>query len=399
MISSGRGGARYSSSSSLSSAATSSSPNSNVGVTLNSTQLLQSSHLPSSSASPAIATAIHHNAPSNSPRQHNTSSPNTISLPLSLTTIGGKTITPTNGGPQMIDISSIQALNKKSTLSSSNQTMAINLTTCDGGISPALIVAAPSGGSVNGMTPINFSSSPNITHQSGGISYTTQNSIGPHAGLQIISTNSSIKDLSGKNGFRLSEISRQEPTPSLMLSKDLSKIESTSKNDPEPPTKVIKLINGNTIALAPVMDKDNKIIGPGSTLTLQQVVGGGGLVVSQIPFLTSSGGLRVIGQAPNGLATIELSSPVTQSSGGRGMIQSTHPPVSGAQLHKLLSSSNIVTTSANSNETARLPGGAELNILPATSNGFYRNQKLAIVNNGITLKGRICFLYFIFKFV
>lgn len=76
------------------------------------------------------------------------------------------------------------------------------------------------------------------------------------------------------------------------------------------------------------------------------------------------------------------------------------PQVSGAQLHKLLvnGTTSMTTSSTHSTmvqtmapELARLPGGAELNILPAGSNGahtLYRSQnKLAIVNNGLTLKG------------
>lgn len=76
------------------------------------------------------------------------------------------------------------------------------------------------------------------------------------------------------------------------------------------------------------------------------------------------------------------------------------PQVSGAQLHKLLVSGTTSMTTSSTHSTmvktvapelARLPGGAELNILPAGSNGahtLYRSQnKLAIVSNGLTLKG------------
>lgn len=64
----------------------------------------------------------------------------------------------------------------------------------------------------------------------------------------------------------------------------------------------------------------------------------------------------------------------------------------GAQLHKLLVSGapTSVTTTATP-ELARLPGGAELNILPTGTNSatIYRgNGKLAIVNNGIAIKGK-----------
>lgn len=167
-------------------------------------------------------------------------------------------------------------------------------------------------------------------------------------------------------------------------------ISTTTKLDSEPPTKMIKLINGNTI----VMDKEQKFI-PSTQLTLSQVV------VSQLPLITSSQGhLRVIGQAPNGMATIELSNPNVQtrtlpSQGGQH--QATIIPNGtngGAQLQKLLVSSNgttaVTTTAMATPELARLPGGAELNILPTGTNGtFYRNNgKLAIVNNQITIKGK-----------
>lgn len=72
----------------------------------------------------------------------------------------------------------------------------------------------------------------------------------------------------------------------------------------------------------------------------------------------------------------------------------------GAQLHKLLVSGNtaIPAQSASNNnnassELARLPGGAELNILQAGSNGtanlFRNGGKLSLVNNGngFTFKG------------
>lgn len=135
--------------------------------------------------------------------------------------------------------------------------------------------------------------------------------------------------------------------------------------------------------------------------------------------------MRVIGQAQNGLATIEL------SSGGKChlskfyyaqmvwfvlcfsliLVQRNHNThqhaTNGAQLHKLLVSGSNSTTNtvastvncavaavaaAGTPELARLPGGAELNILPAGTNGttsIYRsnNGKVAIVNNGFTFKG------------
>lgn len=344
----------------------------------------------------------------------------------------------------------------------SPNTMAINLTTSSecGGIitSPThhLIVAAASHGShTTASMPLNMNAS--SSHTGGGGTPPIQ-SIGGQS-LQIISTNSlsSFKEMNtgtGKNGIRMSELGRHDSsTPGTLVVKkqdlgngggggcvgtqmELVKMDTSSA---EPPTKVIKLINGSTIALASV-DKDHKIIGStGQTLTLQQVVGGGGLVVSPIPILTSQG-LRVIGQSPNGLATIELSgSPMTSqhqqqqlqshlvsSRSGTVQVTSSGQVVSsssssslatnGAQLHKLLVSGTSATdtssvTTVMSSDLARLPGGAELNILPANTNGsttYYRSQKLAIVNNGISLKGnyhgvnpffvvvkKILFLYYI----
>lgn len=181
----------------------------------------------------------------------------------------------------------------------------------------------------------------------------------------------------------------------------------------EQPAKVFKVFNG--LALGQ-MDKDSKLSLAGAPLQLSQVVGGGSLVVS--PFMTSSpngGSLRLVG--PNSLATIELSSgPSSQSSSSSSSSsgrcangQSLSPPNSGgAQLHKLLmsavsastvaggGSTNTITNGSSSSfvsaaEVGRLPGGAELNILPTATNGtasLYRgNGKLSIVNNGISLKG------------
>ncbi|GAB0088074.1 probable GPI-anchored adhesin-like protein PGA55 [Sergentomyia squamirostris] len=230
-------------------------------------------------------------------------------------------------------------------------------------------------------------------------------------GLQIISAPvlATGKELMGKNGLRMSEIAMSDATPpSLVINgKEQPKLDlltsaaaSATKLDTEPPTKVIKLINGS-IALAS-MDKESKII-PSGQLTLSQVMGGSSLVVSPIPFLTPSQSLRVIGSSSNGLATIELSP--AGNSGVRTQAHHTIPQATGAQLHKLLATgtgqgvaTTMVSTSGVSASTmpsmtpelARLPGGAELNILPAGPNGtIYRGQsgKLAIMNNGITLKG------------
>lgn len=144
------------------------------------------------------------------------------------------------------------------------------------GISPALLAAT------NAAMPLNL----NIT----------TNSVSASNGLQIINATPS---LSGKNGIRQAmEISDQGTLFNGNHAKEQKNWNSmSSKLDSEPPTKVFKLINGNTIALASV-DKDNKLI-PSNQLTLS--------VVSQIPL--SSQAVRVIGQTPNGLSTIELSNP------------------------------------------------------------------------------------------
>jgi len=173
-------------------------------------------------------------------------------------------------------------------------------------------------------------------------------------------------------------------------SKDQIKKIDTISTSSEPPTKVIKLINSNGITLASV-DKDSKLI-PSGQLTLSQVV------VSQIPLLAPTQTLRVIGPAPNGVATIELSN--SNAIKGRTSIQNQQHSAlpngtNGAHLHKLLVSgastnltapvitSTFVNGSANgTSELTRLPGGAELNILPSNTNGtaLYRsNGQLAII--------------------
>lgn len=288
---------------------------------------------------------------------------------------------------------------KTATHNSTNNHIAINFTTADG-ISPALLTATSAAMPLN----LNVNSMPQQVVSNGN-------------GLQIITPgHANIITTNGKNGIRKSALLDEHTT---ILSKEQIKMDS------EPPTKVIKLVNGSTIALAS-MDKEHKLI-PSGQLTLSQVV------VSQIPLLASSQGLRVIGQAPNGLATIELSNPTSKYTiywlclslqlqifqflfiylwliifpvQQRNMSMSNLGPhqtatlvpngANGAQLHKLLVSgappTAVTTTLATQQELARLPGGAELNILPTGTNGatIYRggNGKLAIVNNGLTIKGK-----------
>jgi MAX-binding protein len=159
-------------------------------------------------------------------------------------------------------------------------------------------------------------------------------------------------------------------------------------------------------------------------------VGNGNLILNPIQLLAPQ--LRVI--QSNGLATIELSPngnfwnrkiffflslklnfypiSVAQQTHHRSNPQNhqliTTPmttSVSGQQLHKLLVSGTTTTANGSAShagngggvvftsELARLPGGAELNILPAGTNGatIYRGGSgLAILNNGgIGFKGKI----------
>lgn len=167
--------------------------------------------------------------------------------------------------------------------------LSINLSSMDG-ISPALLSAT------NAAMPLNLNINA-VHHQqigSNGVvtSAAVTSSSVPSNGIQIISTGTT----NGKNGIRQTFDLSDQHHSSIISN---GKISKESKMDSEPPTKVIKLIKANTIALAS-MDKDHKLISSGQ-LTLSQVM------VSQIPLLTSSQALRVIGQTPNGLATIELS--------------------------------------------------------------------------------------------
>lgn len=172
------------------------------------------------------------------------------------------------------------------------------------------------------------------TNNSGGIHHQPPSSYGFNSHNVQISNVS--KELSGKNGVcnrktinvsgeSLKEVNCSLPSSCSSLVSGTTGIVSMNAatvttniagcakeikiekvfDESEHPTKVIKLFNG--IALAP-MDKDNKLLSS-TPLALSQVVGGGSLVVSPFPVLTtpSPQGLRVIGAA-NGLATIELSS-------------------------------------------------------------------------------------------
>lgn len=107
----------------------------------------------------------------------------------------------------------------------------------------------------------------------------------------------------GKNGTVRTDNSKHE----IIATQSQPTNHSTAVNvtaalDP-PGTKVITIMNGNTFALAP-LDKDSKM----------------GVVYSPI-LLPTSQGIRVIQQATNGLATIELAPP---NGGNRLQLHLTH---------------------------------------------------------------------------
>ena len=328
------GRARYNSTSSLSSAATASSP-CTAGVPVSTTVidsvaartfelevetdsiefLCENFQLQSASISSVITSTTSPILIATTPSQQRAHSSSPTSIPLSLlsASVGngaGKIIhltdqhMTTSATPSTLKLTSVlqNGLNVNSngltggiTHNSQNH-ISINFTTAEG-IAPALLTATQA------AMPLNLNV--NAIHGNGSIH---QNGNMTGNSLQII--NAIPKEFTSngttiKNGIRKQMIDVSEHHSALINGnidgKDI-KIESlATKIDSEPPTKVIKLINGSTIALASV-DKDKLTI-PSGHVTLSQVV------VSQIPLLTSPQGLRVIGQAPNGLATIELSNP------------------------------------------------------------------------------------------
>ncbi|XP_055635541.1 uncharacterized protein LOC129775188 isoform X2 [Toxorhynchites rutilus septentrionalis] len=508
----GRNGIRYSSSSSLSSVATNASiGNLPLQTTISPVMIAASS--PSRASPPSSA-------------NRNTSSPaiTGMQMPLSLTTKGSSAIvTETHNStasplklttsanlPNGLNFSvsgcgfngiSNGSSNGGSNCSTPNSTTSGSTATIGNGIGGAplpLIVSANNltslsqsqlftpvtatilttgGGTAIQTLPLNLNVASSVTNNhhhssSSSIASITNGVSANGSALQIIGTtaNGVIGSTAGK------ELINGTTLPKNGLRTDSNKIEiiatqSTGGSSLDPPaTKVIKLVNGNTIVGLTSVDKDK--------MMLSQVVQQGGLMVSPIQLLTSTQGLRVIQQAPNGLATIELSTPANvqpqasqaqRITGGNNNISSSnlshltsqsssqsilsgshqhlqnhhshqhhhHPQqVTGAQLHKLLLSSNtqngmslngtngssivssstggyingsttataVVSTTTITPEMARLPGGAELNILPAGTNGatalpLYRTTgqpgKLAFVNaipgsNGLTLKGTDC---------
>ncbi|XP_058825104.1 mucin-5AC isoform X2 [Topomyia yanbarensis] len=489
-IAPGRNGIRYSSSSSLSSVATTASlSNLPLQTTISPVVMSGSSPL---RASPPMSSLSATNRSSNSP----------AAMPLSLTTKGSPNVSvaDTHNGissPLKLSTGTLpNGFNLSTTSSSSScRTNITNVSTIGNGFSgtttstalplivggnnltalsqsqlftpvTATILTTGGGTSIQSL-PLNLNVTSSVTNGSTHSHHVPVSAVNgvssSSSGLQIIGTTANgttipaglVSSTTGKeliNGTLL-------PKNGFRTEGNKIEIIATSSNgsstlDP-PATKVIKLVNGNTIVGLTSVDK---------------VVQQGGIVVSPIQLLTSAQGLRVIQQSQNGLATIELSTPANVQSqsnqaqrtiGGNGSFNGTnsstnslhlssHPSnqssqttthqqiqqMTGAQLHKLLLSStnahglngftsssnntnngtNIVSSTAFSNgpvstttitpELARLPGGAELNILPVGTNSatalpLYRTTgqpgKLAFVNaisasngGGLTLKGTEC---------
>lgn len=449
-IAPGRNGIRYSSSSSLSSVATTASSIGNLPLQTTISPVLVAASSSPSRASPPSATMA-----------RSSSSP--TAMPLSLTT---KSITEQSP----LKLNGFNLSNGTSSSGTTTTTLPLMVGSQSQLFTPVTTILTTGNGSAIQTLPLNL----NVATSNGHHHHSTpQNGLitSTASGLQIIGTSSTNgtgtaafplstsaivtngKELINgttangtKNGLRTTTVSDAGGNKIEIIA-----TQATSGSALEPPaTKVIKLVNGNTLVGLTSMDKDK--------MMLSQVVQQGGIVVSPIQLLTSTQGLRVIQQAPNGLATIELSSPtnvqsqpsqVHRTTGGNNGMNSSLPhqhlssqtvhlqqpahhlhhqqqqqpqiqQVTGAQLHKLLlSSSNGTTSPSNTTTTAtinggsapelaRLPGGAELNILPAGSNGtttatlpLYRTTvsgpqsgKLTFVNaiaaangTGLTLKG------------
>ncbi|XP_053692223.1 mucin-5AC-like isoform X2 [Sabethes cyaneus] len=510
----GRNGLRYSSSSSLSSVATTASL-SNLPLQTTISPVMMSSTSPTRASPPSSASSLSVNRNTNSPAAiplslttKGSPIPVTIAVsadthnggsnspsPLKLAATSGSSILPnglnmstipisnssiiSNGNPSGGNISNSGSFNGTSTATAlplfvggnnMNQSQLFTPVT-------ATILTANGGTSIQTL-PLNLNVTSTMSNGSGSMSSHAVSSV-PSSANSVSS--SIVNGLTGSSGSSLQIIGKTAngtTIPAGLISAttgkellngtrlpkngfrtDGNKIEIITAPSnggggsslDQPATKVIKLVNGNTIVGLTAVDK---------------VVQQGGLMVSPIQLLASAQGLRVIQQAPNGLATIELSTPANvqsqsnqtqRTTGGSGSMhgttvnnsntsslhlssqlsnqssqtsthQSQQPQIqqmTSAQLHKLLLSSTgtnglngftngsngLVTSAAYANgnttsitpELARLPGGAELNILPAGTNGttampLYRTTggqqgKLSFVNaissngTGLTLKG------------
>lgn len=129
------------------------------------------------------------------------------------------------------------------------------------------------------------------------------NTLQQNQGLQIISTSKDLNSITGKNGVRT--ITHLNDLTGKDMHTVGTKVEliNQTKIDQEPPAKLIKLngVNGTITLTTNVVDKD-------SLAQVTQVMGGGSLLVSQVPQMLNPNGLRVI-SGQNGLPTIEVGNP------------------------------------------------------------------------------------------
>lgn len=189
-----------------------------------------------------------------------------------------------------------------------------------------------------------------------------------------------------KNGYRHHVVNGSD---SALAAGNGSAGSSASHDQLEPPAKkVLKLINGTTMG--------------GGSVTLSQVV----VSPIQIELNSTAPAGHIVSNNGGGGVGLRMATNVGGASAGAGSVQ-----VNGAQLQKLLVNSQ---QQSGTSEMARLPGGAELNILTSGSTGngagggsgivvshhnsnggpatttttasLYRQQngKLAIVNNAFS---------------
>ncbi len=193
-------------------------------------------------------------SPASSPQRPLSSSPTTI--PLSLITTTKFSPTSSNDSTSSLKITPVVSNGLTNGITSHHHNggnhIAINFTTSEGVISPALITATSSAMPIS----LNVSKAAQISQ-----------------GLQIITTTNNNnmttnKMLNGKNGVRTTIEHQQIQSQQSSLhningnGRDLSKADTSKKSENEPPTKVLKLINGSAI-LASVVDKDHKLIPAG----------------------------------------------------------------------------------------------------------------------------------------
>lgn len=261
------GRARYSSTSSLSSAATASSP-CTAGIPVSSALethvsiALSHYNIVSQTQSALTISSVIPNAASNSPQRPHSSSPTITSIPMFSTSKDYTTTTIaaadsptamsaavkisavyTNGLSNGLTGHHHQQLQQQQVHSQQQQQqhlhhngnqIAINFTTSDG-VTPTLLSTT-----TNASMPISLNQL-NLAQSNG-------------QALQIISTTTSNGHANGNGSI-------------VTTTKLINGKISSSKMDSEPPKKVLKLINGN---YALTVDKDNKLMQPGA-LTVSQV--------------------------------------------------------------------------------------------------------------------------------